>query len=276
VLGISDIPSCVFWPYATPPPAIEDAPIPAVTTLILSGADDLRTPTAGAREVAAQIPGSHLLVVPDVGHSVLGGELAGCAQSALQALFAGAPIKPCPATPLPPLLRPSPLPPARLADVAPAGGVRGRPGRTAHAVLLTLADCERQLALALLPALASGQASNLTSVRVGGLRAGWGETTQRALILRGYSYVPGVSVSGRLTPVEATLRVSGPAAAGGTLRARAHESLSGLLGGVAVHADAAVVRASEGVSAARLRSILRRDPARASTEADRLKLVGLP
>ena len=36
-------------------------------TLILSGADDLRTPTANAREVAAQIPGSHLLVVPNVG-----------------------------------------------------------------------------------------------------------------------------------------------------------------------------------------------------------------
>jgi pimeloyl-ACP methyl ester carboxylesterase len=276
VLGISDIPSCAFWPYPTPPPAIEDAPFPAVPTLILSGADDLRTPTAGAREVAAQIPGSHLLIVPDVGHSVLGGDLAGCAQRALQALFASAPITACPATPPPPLLRLTPLPPARLADIAPARGIHGRPGRTAHAVLLTVLDCERQLALELLPELASGQASNLSSLRVGGLRAGWGETTRGELILSGYSYVPGVSVSGRLTPAEATVRVSGPAAAGGTLRLGAHESLSGQLGGVAVHANAAVVRASEGVPAARLRSILRRDPAAASTEAERLKLVGLP
>ena len=38
-----------------------------VPTLILSGADDLRTPTSGAREVAAQIPDANLLVVPNTG-----------------------------------------------------------------------------------------------------------------------------------------------------------------------------------------------------------------
>ena len=63
------------------------APFPSVPTLILSGADDLRTPTANAREVAAQIPGSQLLVVPEVGHSVLSSEPSGCARKALQALF---------------------------------------------------------------------------------------------------------------------------------------------------------------------------------------------
>jgi hypothetical protein len=52
--------------------------------------------------------------------------------------------------------------------------------------------------------------------------------------------------------------------------------LSGQLGGVPVHANAGLVRASEAVSAVRLRSILRGDPATASTEAERLKLVGLP
>ena len=58
----------------TPPPAPDEAPLPDVPTLILSGADDLRTPTANAREVAAQIPDAHLLVVPNTGHSVLGTE----------------------------------------------------------------------------------------------------------------------------------------------------------------------------------------------------------
>ena len=91
----SDIPACAFWPYDTPAPPPASGAFPAVPTLILSGADDLRTPTANAREVAAQIPGSHLLIVPNVGHSVLGSDLSGCSTAALQALFAHTPIKPC-------------------------------------------------------------------------------------------------------------------------------------------------------------------------------------
>ena len=95
VLGVSDIPECASWPYTSPAPGPVPAPLPSVPTLILSGAEDLRTPTANAREVAAQIPGSHLLVVPEVGHSVLGSDFSGCANKALQALFKPAPIKPC-------------------------------------------------------------------------------------------------------------------------------------------------------------------------------------
>ncbi len=59
---------------------MDDAPLPNVPTLILSGADDLRTPTANAREVAAQIPDAQLLVVPNTGHSVLGADPTTCAQ----------------------------------------------------------------------------------------------------------------------------------------------------------------------------------------------------
>ena len=138
VLDFSDMQACAFWPFTTPAPATDEAPFPSVPTLILSGADDLRTPTANAREVAAQIPGSHLLVVPNTGHSVLGSDPTHCASDALQALFAGKPIKPCVATPPPPILRPTPLAPARLADVAPAKGNHGLPGRTLEAVVLTL------------------------------------------------------------------------------------------------------------------------------------------
>ena len=58
-------------------------------------------------EVTGQPPGSHLLIVPDVGHSVLGADFTGCAHNALQAMFAGKPIKRCGATPTPPLLRPA-------------------------------------------------------------------------------------------------------------------------------------------------------------------------
>ena len=125
------MPACAFWPYTTPAPAPEQAPFPSVPTLILSGADDLRTPTANAREVAAQIPGSHLLVVPNIGHSVLGTDLTDCASDALQALFK--PSRSSPARPRPQLL-------SLLTDAAGARrawrtcrrrtGSHGLPGRT--------------------------------------------------------------------------------------------------------------------------------------------------
>ncbi len=112
-----------------PAPAPVQTPLPSVPTLILSGADDLRTPTANAREVAAQIPGSHVVVVPEVGHSVLGSDLSGCSSKALQALFKPSPIEPCTAGGLQilGLLKLAPLAPVRLSDVPPAGATAGCP-----------------------------------------------------------------------------------------------------------------------------------------------------
>ena len=81
------------WPL-TGGPEVSTAPLPDVPTLILSGADDLRTPTANARAVAAQIPDASLLVVPNTGHSVLGADPTPCAHNALQALFENKPVKP--------------------------------------------------------------------------------------------------------------------------------------------------------------------------------------
>jgi pimeloyl-ACP methyl ester carboxylesterase len=43
-------------------------PAIAVPTLVLVGAEDVVTPPAMAEELAAQIPGSRLVVVPDAGH----------------------------------------------------------------------------------------------------------------------------------------------------------------------------------------------------------------
>lgn len=227
VFGISDIPECAFWPYTTPAPTPVQAPFPSVPTLILSGVEDLRTPTANAREVAAQIPGSHLLVVPAVGHSVLGSDFSGCSSRALQALFKPAPIEPCAGgTQLLNLLGLAPLAPARLSEVAPAHGYRGRSGRTLRAVGLTLADLIRQETTHALGGLALAG-----GLRFGGLRAGWADATSRGLTLHDYSYVPGVLVSGRIVEGEAVLRIGGTAAAPGTLRLRAHRTLAGTLGG---------------------------------------------
>ncbi len=235
-IDLSDIRTCAYWPFATPAPPVDDAPLPNVPTLILSGADDLRTPTANAREVAAEIPDSHLLVVPYTGHSVLSAGPTPCAREALQAMFAAGQVKPCRPMPAPTGLRPPPLPPIRLGLVSPAEGYSGRAGRTVHAIALTFADFARQLALQM-GALGSSGSLSLPSLRTGGLRAGWGQYANGTLSFTGYSYVPGVSISGSLGSASASLRVGGSAAAGGTLRANPGGTLVGTLGGTRVHVN---------------------------------------
>ncbi len=233
-LDFSDIPGCAYWPYSTPAPVLNTAPLPNVPTLILSGADDLRTPTANAREVAAQIPDAHVLVVPYTGHSVLGTEPTPCAHEALEALFAGHPVKPCAPAPPPPALRPPPLPPTRLSEVSPTQGNRGLPGRTLQGVALTLADFARQFLLQANQALSGGEAS-LKGLSSGGLRAGWVAYARSTFTFHGYSYVPGLTISGTLQAGKIDLRVGGAAAAHGTLRLGPREALVGRLGGRSVH-----------------------------------------
>jgi pimeloyl-ACP methyl ester carboxylesterase len=235
-LSLSDIEPCAYWPYATPAARVETAPLPNVPALVLSGAGDLRTPTANAREVAARIPDSHLLVVPYAGHSVLTNEPTSCASDALQALFARGAIHQCKATPPPPARRLPPLPPLRLADVAPERGYNGASGRTLTAARLTLSDFARQLVLSLLEALGSEGLSLFKELAVsgGGLRAGWYQLKGSGILLHGYSYVPGVTLSGSVAKEHTELVVGGPAAAPGALRADGSQALSGVLGGVPV------------------------------------------
>jgi pimeloyl-ACP methyl ester carboxylesterase len=231
--AFSDAQTCAFWPFATPGPPVDDAPLPNVPTLILSGADDLRTPTANARSVAAQIPDAHVVVVPNTGHSVLTTEPTSCAREALNALFAQKTVKACPPAPPSPLLRPPALPPERLAAVAPTHGYRGRTGRTLQAVTLTLADFSRQLLLRLLETASSGGigALNLAGLDSGGLRAGWAQLSAGGVHFHDYTYVPGVSISGTVKAESVTLRIGGSAAARGTLRLGAHHKLVGVLAG---------------------------------------------
>ncbi len=236
-LGLSDIPACAFWPAGTTTPD-PTGPLPAVPTLILSGEDDLRTPTSDAREVAAEIPGSHVLVVPMVGHSVLGAESGDCAEKALQALFASAPIVGCRATAVPARLRPAPPAPRSLSAVTPARGYGGLPGQTAHAVQLSVADLARTLALTIETSPDSEALLSSPSLEIGGLRSGWARLTAGGVSFHGYSFVPGVTVSGTLRSGAAQLAVGGPAAAPGTLRLGHGHMLVGSLGGQRVRVPA--------------------------------------
>jgi pimeloyl-ACP methyl ester carboxylesterase len=229
----SDAPYCAGWPFETAAPESTAGVLPDVPTLIISGAEDLRTPTADAQAVATQIPDATLLVVPNTGHSVLGTEPTNCAQNAVNSFFAATPIKQCSATAIPETLRPVPLPPESIARLHAAPGTNGLSGRTVRAVLDTLSQ---SLGIGVDDFL---DGSSLTAtVRFGGLRAGWGSFSLRGLELHGYSYVPGVTVSGSFDNPKAkqyTLTVAGPKAAAGqlTFDTKTH-TVTGTLGGLYV------------------------------------------
>ena len=232
-LNASLVSVCASWPDASPPPP-SAAPLPDVPTLILSGAQDLRTPTANARGVAARIPGSQLLVVPFTGHSVLGSDFSGCAQLAVGAFFGGGvggqPIQPCSSTPN--TFSPTPITPTRLAYIHPPAVLPGKPGQTLTAVLDTILDLNRQVIGATLQANAELPVGS----SFGGLRGGYAQLATSSVVLKSFSFVTGVRLSGTF-PVKdgqlqtATIRISGPAASAGAVRVGSGATVSGTLGG---------------------------------------------
>ena len=241
------IPGCAAWPDASPaPPAL--SALPNVPTLILSGEQDLRTPTADARRVAALIPDAQLLVVPFTGHSVIGSDLSDCASLALKAFFGagvgGGQIQPCAATA--DQFAPTPVTPPELSRVSPPATLGGRPGRTLVAVLDTLVDFNRQLVAATLQAneqLPSGAS-------FGGLHGGYAKLTATDAILKSLSFVPGVQLTATF-PVRngalqaADIRVTGTQAADGTIRFGATSThVVGALSGKHFDLDLAKVRLS--------------------------------
>jgi pimeloyl-ACP methyl ester carboxylesterase len=220
---------CARWPYSTPAPAA-GGPLPDVPTLIISGEQDLRTPTSGARRVAAMIPDAQLLVVPYTGHSVLGSDFSGCAKVAVESFFEGAQVLPC--GPIPNLFSPTPLIPSSLAGLAPLPGLPARAGRTLRAVVDTMVDLDRQVIGATLQAeqaLPSGSS-------FGGLRGGYARITSRFVRLHRFSFVAGVRLEGAF-PVHkgevgaATVQVGGSAGAHGSVRIGTSGEVSGELEG---------------------------------------------
>lgn len=186
-LGTVDL--CRGWPEA---PIVQPLPsLPATPALILSGDEDLRTPRADAVALAARLSGAQLLRVPDAGHGVLFSDPTDCTERAIETFLDGGPAGSC--RPHPRAAPPLALAPRRLGDMRSPGGLSGRAGRTVTAVVRTLDDATDQL---IAQVLASGQARPF-----GGLRAGNAELERnRGMRLRGYAYVPGVTVSG-LVPV---------------------------------------------------------------------------
>jgi pimeloyl-ACP methyl ester carboxylesterase len=214
---------CSAWPPTTVavPPA--PAEIPA-TALVLSGARDLRTPAAEARRTAAGIRDGTLVVVPGVGHAVVGWR-APCVERALRRFFLGDAVgNPCVGRRVAGA-PPSPVAPQRARRV-PRAGLRGDGATIAAAVLVTVEDAVR---LAAIPAVLDER------FRAGGLRGGTlcvapgprGTDGARPLVvkLRRARYVRDLAVTGRATVDDGrlttmTVRLRGQGERRGTLRLR--------------------------------------------------------
>jgi pimeloyl-ACP methyl ester carboxylesterase len=211
---MSVIPTCLRWPALSAPQPPPRA-LPDVPALILSGTQDLRTPTAGARALAAKLPRSTLAVIPRAGHAVLASDLSGCAARALAEFFGGARVGACaPArNPLPP----TPSAPDRFARVRAFPGVRGRAGRTLAAALDSLSEFDEELTAA---TLARGPLP--VGTRFGGLHGGFEKAIAAGARFVRFSVIPGVTLSGVIRirhgrEVTSTLVVGGRAAAHGRL-----------------------------------------------------------
>jgi hypothetical protein len=194
------------------PPAGPDVPV-----LVISGRQDLRTPTESAHRTADQYPHAILLRVASAGHSVLSTDLTGCARAGMIAFLRGQTVAQCDKakqdrfTPLA-----APYAPATLGKLRPTI-VPGLPGRTLSAVTVTLTgigfDAGTHAGRLLLP----------------GLRAGYVSGNRKRLELHGVEWIDGVPVSGTIGRTGGTLTVGGPAA--GTVT-YTRSRVSGALGGV--------------------------------------------
>jgi len=242
--GIADL--CRGWPEA--PIVQPQPPLPATPTLILSGDDDLRTPRADAIALSRRLAHANLLKVPDAGHSVLGADPTDCAQRAVIAFLDGFIPGGCrPHTRALPTLAP---PPRSLAAVRRLRGQPVRVGRTVGAVVMTLDDVAYQ-------AIERGGSAG----SFGGLRAGDATVDAHAVLrVRGYSFVPGVTITGTLPlrSASVTVTVGGRAAARGRLRF-AQKLISGTLGGHRVRLNPAKL-AGQLASASALSALRRAAP----------------
>ncbi len=235
---------CDHWPNAAAaPPAA--APLPDVPTLILSGEQDLRTPTSGARAVAALIPDAQLLTVPFTGHSVVGSDLTDCTAKALTAFFSGLAVAQCPSAK--DVLPPPPVAPADLARVRPPAGLPGQTGRTVVAVLDTLHDLGRQVTAATIQA----GAKLPNGASFGGLRGGYTRLSPTRVTMRAYSFISGVQLTGTFTVsrgklLRSTIVVGGPSAATGVISfGSADRFVTGVLGGHAFALSLARVKVAD-------------------------------
>jgi pimeloyl-ACP methyl ester carboxylesterase len=228
VLGGDVLDLCSRWPESALDSRPGPGPLPDVPTLLVEGADDLRTPLETARTVAAGLPRAQVVPVAGVGHSPGSAVVSTCAEGLLARFVAG--------RRLPAACRdfrsdaPTDVPPPSLKGL-----------QRLEPVALTLNDLIGDL-----PFIDEDSGVGLRSGRY----VFNGENTN--LRLKGLSYVPGLRLSGRIARFgsdrrrRGTLRVGGPRAYRGTVRFKGR-TVSGRLGGRRVRG-----RLSAGAAAGRV------------------------
>ena len=219
VLDADYLALCLRWPAPRDPIVPATDALPRKPMLLLSGAEDLRTPVEEAVKIVAAVPGARHLVVPRTGHSVLGSDTTGCAREAAAdfLLVRRTRVRSCrgPSRVAPKV----PLPPTTLDLIKAPRGVPARIGVTVQAVDLALDD----VALAL----------GIGALRGGGLRGGSFRAARGSVVLRDYEYAPGIRVDATPRSRDGALVIttSGPDAARGRLVLSARGRISGVLGG---------------------------------------------
>ena len=216
-LDTSLIGACAAWPDASPPPP-PPGPLPDVPTLILSGAQDLRTPTSNARRVAEQIPDAAASGRPL--HRPLGARqrlqrLRGARGQRLLRRYSGAAVRSHRQEHVRRRRRsrrPSSRSSTRRAPWAATPVARSPPCSTRSST--STARCRRD---------ASGRPAAPERLELRRPAGRLCEAQPASLVLNDLSFVTGVRLSGTF-PVKdgrlqtATIRVSGPAAAPGPVR----------------------------------------------------------
>jgi pimeloyl-ACP methyl ester carboxylesterase len=218
---------CEQWPSPAGNTPLGPGPLPNVPVLAVNGGFDIRTPTSNAASVISRFPQGRLIVVPGVGHSVLGADFSFCSQRAVRTWSLGGDL---PARQVCP--RVAPL--ARILGAYPR-----RPAKkTARSTLVIAAKTAREAQATWLQLLFS-----TSRVIPRGLYGGRLIPRGESFRLARYGVAPGVFLTGSFTlagtgpPASyvGTARVSGPAAAAGRLRF-VGRSVSGTLGGRQVKA----------------------------------------
>ena len=209
VLGSDVLDLCSLWPQSTRDPSPGRGPLPDVPALLVEGADDVRTPLETARTLAQSLPRARVVSVAGVGHSP-GSSLSRCATGLAARFFAGRSVpRACRDARAP---RPTGLPPRSLKGVKPLA-----------AVGQTLEDVVGDVAFA-------GEDGRGVGLRRGRY------TLDDDLRLSGFSYVPGLRLTGLIKRFDSdrrrrgSIRVSGPRGYRGVLRFRGRR-VSGRLGG---------------------------------------------
>jgi hypothetical protein len=225
--------NCIAWPEASLDPLVP-GPLPPVPTIVLSGGQDLRTPTADAWAVAARSPSATVVVAPGWGHDLT--DNLACAGDQVARMLAGRAVqtKACAQVTIGLMAAPFPAPQRTIATLSPMGAP-GSPGRVAHAVRFSIQDGISQVNAGLNAGL-----SGIQGVRRGfmSIAGGSGDTAR----FTSFSDTKGVAISGRLrvagNAITGRVSVDGPGRLDGTLRLhnrKGHAWYSGSIGGTRVH-----------------------------------------